>query len=156
MLSSSPKHLRYSHEKEVERLERAVKRAESMVNKDKTDRVQLEALRKAAKEEKSKQMQGKGEWHMKQKDKRELLMKARYEALAAEGGKRAVKKAIEKKQKKVSQKEKRSRPYGRGEGEGEREGRGREDGTEVGSGGGWDKNRQDRIRQWMTFVLRSQ
>ena len=38
-------------------------------------------------------------------------MKARYEALAKEGGARAVKKAILKKQKKVSQSEKRSRPF---------------------------------------------
>ena len=37
-------------------------------------------------------------------------MRARYEALAAEGGKRAVKKAIEKKQTKLSQREKKSRP----------------------------------------------
>lgn len=42
-------------------------------------------------------------------------MQARYEALAKEGGQRAVKKAIEKKQKKESQKEKRSRPYQKGE-----------------------------------------
>ena len=42
------------------------------------------------------------------------MLKARYEAMAAEGGKRAVKKAIEKKQKKVSQKETRSRPFARG------------------------------------------
>lgn len=38
-------------------------------------------------------------------------MKARYEAIAKEGGARAVKKAILKKQKKVSQNEKRSRPF---------------------------------------------
>jgi len=44
-------------------------------------------------------------------EKKELLLKARYEALAKEGGQRAVKKAIEKRQKKVHQKEKRSRPY---------------------------------------------
>lgn len=44
-------------------------------------------------------------------EKRELVTHARYEALAAEGGKRAVKRAIEKKQKKISQKEKRSRPF---------------------------------------------
>lgn len=44
-------------------------------------------------------------------DKRELLMKARYDALTAEGGKRAVKKVIEKRQKKIGQKEKRSRPF---------------------------------------------
>lgn len=42
--------------------------------------------------------------------KKELLLRARYDALAASGGKRAVKKAIEKRQKKVSQKEKKSRP----------------------------------------------
>jgi len=45
-------------------------------------------------------------------EKRQLLVKARYDALAAEGGKRAVRKAIEKKQKKVGQKEKKSRPFG--------------------------------------------
>lgn len=44
-------------------------------------------------------------------EKRELLVKARYDALAAEGGKRAVRKAIEKKQKKIGQKEKKSRPF---------------------------------------------
>ena len=44
-------------------------------------------------------------------EKRELLVKARYDALAAEGGKRAVWKAIEKKQKKIGQKEKKSRPF---------------------------------------------
>jgi ribosomal RNA-processing protein 36 len=44
-------------------------------------------------------------------EKKELLMKARYDAIASSGGKRAVKKAIEKKQKKQSQKEKRSRPF---------------------------------------------
>ena len=44
-------------------------------------------------------------------DQQQLVMKARYEALAKEGGSRAVKKAILKKQKKVSQSEKRSRPY---------------------------------------------
>jgi ribosomal RNA-processing protein 36 len=44
-------------------------------------------------------------------DQRQLMTKARYEALAKEGGARAVKKAKLKKQKKVSQSEKRSRPY---------------------------------------------
>jgi len=44
-----------------------------------------------------------------------VVVQARYEALAKEGGQRAVKKAIEKKQKKESQKEKRSRPYQKGE-----------------------------------------
>ena len=44
-------------------------------------------------------------------ERRQLLVKARYDALAAEGGKRAVRKAIEKKQKKIGQKEKKSRPF---------------------------------------------
>jgi len=44
-------------------------------------------------------------------EKRKLLVKARYDALAAEGGKRAVRKAIEKKQKKIGQKEKKTRPF---------------------------------------------
>lgn len=44
-----------------------------------------------------------------------MVVQARYEALAKEGGQRAVKRAIEKKQKKESQKEKRSRPYAKGE-----------------------------------------
>lgn len=46
-------------------------------------------------------------------DKRDLLVRARYDDLAATGGKGAVKKAIEKKQKKISQKEKKSRPFTR-------------------------------------------
>jgi ribosomal RNA-processing protein 36 len=57
-------------------------------------------------------------------DRRELVTRARYEALAAEGGNRAVKRAMEKKQKKTSQKEKRSRPFPKARGgEGEDEGR---------------------------------
>lgn len=47
-------------------------------------------------------------------EKKELLDRARYEALSAAGGRQAVKKAIEKKQKKISQKEKRSRPFAKG------------------------------------------
>ena len=44
-------------------------------------------------------------------EKRKLLVKASYDALAEEGGKRAVRKAIEKKQKKIGQKEKKTRPF---------------------------------------------
>jgi ribosomal RNA-processing protein 36 len=47
-------------------------------------------------------------------EKKQLFLKARYDAMAAEGGKRAVKKAIQKKQKKISQKETKSRPFARG------------------------------------------
>ena len=129
LLSSSPSDLRSERENEVYRLEQAIKRAESMVNKDRLDQVQRDALRKAKKEEESKRQQGKGKWFLKKgkrlydifpsdlfdmwrvADQQQLVMKARYEALAKEGGARAVKKAILKKQKKVSQSEKRSRPY---------------------------------------------
>ena len=47
------------------RLEQAIKRAESMVNKDRLDQVQRDALRKAKKEEELKRQQGKGKWFMK-------------------------------------------------------------------------------------------
>jgi len=46
-------------------------------------------------------------------EKKKLLLKARYDAMAAEGGKRAVKKAIEKRRKKLSQHETKSRPFSR-------------------------------------------
>lgn len=49
-------------------------------------------------------------------DRKKLVTKARFEALAKDGGQRAVKKAIAKKQKKVSQQEKRSRPFTTGHG----------------------------------------
>jgi ribosomal RNA-processing protein 36 len=49
-------------------------------------------------------------------DKKKLLLKARYDAMAAEGGKKAVNKAIEKKRKKQSQSETKSRPFSRNTG----------------------------------------
>ena len=132
MLASSPRDQREEREQEVAKLEQAIKRAESSVNRDRREQVEQEALQKAKQEEKEKRKAGKGVWHMKDSktefllslaqvltglrctiaEKRKLLVKARYDALAAEGGKRAVRKAIEKKQKKVGQKEKKSRPFG--------------------------------------------
>ena len=50
--------------------------------------------------------------------RKELLVRAKYEALESAGGKGAVKKAIEKKQKKINQKEKKKRPFGPGNGGG--------------------------------------
>jgi len=47
-------------------LELAVKRAESVVNKERMDKLRREALLKASKEEKEKQKQGKGKWFLKQ------------------------------------------------------------------------------------------
>ncbi|KAJ7293541.1 hypothetical protein C8J57DRAFT_1269308 [Mycena rebaudengoi] len=116
LLASSPRELRADREAEVSRLEMAVKRAESLVNRDRRAKVDQEALTKINEEERAKRKQGKKEWHMKEADKREVLVRARYDALAAEGGKRAVKKAIEKKQKKLGQKEKKSRPFAKGGG----------------------------------------
>jgi ribosomal RNA-processing protein 36 len=132
-LVSSPRDLREERQQEVTRLELAVKRAESSVNKDRREMVEQKALSKVVKEERDQRKQGKGGWWMKEcrtlvlsygsrqiddngcgtADKRDLLVRARYDALAATGGKGAVKKAIEKKQKKISQKEKKSRPFAR-------------------------------------------
>lgn len=65
LLASSPRDLRNEREDEVYRLEQAMKRAESMVNKDRLDRVQRDALGKAKKEEEEKRQQGKGRWFLK-------------------------------------------------------------------------------------------
>ncbi|KAH9486974.1 rRNA biogenesis protein RRP36 [Psilocybe cubensis] len=115
LLSSSPKELRSEREHEVYRLEQAIKRTESLVNKDRLDQVQREALSKVKKEERAKRSEGKGAWYLKKGEQRKLIVQAKYEALAKEGGQRAVKKVMEKRQKKQSQKEKRSRPYAKGE-----------------------------------------
>jgi len=65
MLSSSPRDQLHERQEEVEKLERAVKRTESVVNKDRLDAIQRDAVARAAKEEKDKRKEGKGEWHMK-------------------------------------------------------------------------------------------
>ncbi|KAI0651924.1 hypothetical protein C8Q79DRAFT_922543 [Trametes meyenii] len=111
LLANSPRDLREEREAEVQRLERAVKRAESTVNKDRQEKVQMEALGKLAKEERERQKEGKKAWYMKNTDKKALLLRAKYDALAEQGGRGAVRKAIEKKQKKVNQKEKKKRPF---------------------------------------------
>ncbi|KDQ63597.1 hypothetical protein JAAARDRAFT_169593 [Jaapia argillacea MUCL 33604] len=111
LLSSSPRDLREERAMEVARLEQAVKRAESSVNRDKRDKIEEAAIHRVKKDELEKRKQGKGAWFMKDSSKKELLVRARYDALAESGGKRAVKKAIDKKQKKISQREKKSRPF---------------------------------------------
>ncbi|EJD04095.1 rRNA biogenesis protein RRP36 [Fomitiporia mediterranea MF3/22] len=110
LLRSSPRDQREAREEELDRLERAFKRAESAINRDRREAVERQALEKAHKEEKERRKSGKGEWHMKKSAKKELLLKARHDALAESGGRLAVRKAIEKRQKKISQKEKRQRP----------------------------------------------
>lgn len=114
LLANSPRELRPAREEEVARLERAVKRAESTVHRDAREKVEAEALGKAKQAEAERRKQGKGAWFMKRSERKDLLNKARFDAIAASGGKQAVKKAIEKKQKKISQKEKKSRPFARG------------------------------------------
>ena len=64
-LASSPKERRSEREHEVYRLEQAVKRAESTVNRDRLQKVEREALGQVKKEEQEKRKQGKGEWFMK-------------------------------------------------------------------------------------------
>lgn len=64
-MASSPHDLYDERESEVNRLELAVKRAESLVNKDRRDKVEQEALSKLTKEEREKRKDGKGEWYLK-------------------------------------------------------------------------------------------
>ena len=146
LLASSPRDLREEWQQEVSRLELTVKRAESSVNQDRREMVEQKALSQAAKEEREKRKTGKGGWWMKEcraliisthiyrlidccgpADKKDLLVRARYDALAATGGKNAVKKAIEKKHKKISQKEKKFRPFAgeRSSGKGQEAGSGK-------------------------------
>ncbi|KAJ7071067.1 DUF947-domain-containing protein [Mycena amicta] len=113
-LASSPKDVRDEREAEVERLERALKRTESLVNQDRKAKVDREALAALHEAEKAKQKDGKKAWWMKESEKKQVLVRARYDALAAEGGRRAVQKAMEKKQRKIGQKEKKSRPFAKG------------------------------------------
>lgn len=132
LLASSPRNLRPEREAEVERLALAVKRGESSVNKDKRERVEQDALGAITKEERDKRQKGKKAYWLKNggshfaldhchhsetdveiAEKKKLLLKARYDAVAAEGGKRAVKKIVEKKRKKLSQHETKSRPFPR-------------------------------------------
>jgi len=113
LVVNSPAHLRAEREEEVNRLERAMKRTESAVNTDNRERVELEAIHAAKQTENEKRKRGKTEWWMKQSEKKQLLAKARLDAIAVVGGKQAVKKAVEKKQKKISQKEKKMRPFPR-------------------------------------------
>ena len=64
-LSSTPLASRPEAEEEIERIIRALKRAESTVHRDKREKVEYEALAKVAREEKLKQKEGKGSWFMK-------------------------------------------------------------------------------------------
>ena len=65
LLASSPQHLRPEREAEVERLALAVKRAESLVNRDKREKVEREALSAVTKEERDKRQMGKKAYWLK-------------------------------------------------------------------------------------------
>lgn len=65
ILSSCPMHLRSEREQEIERLERAVKRMEGLVNRDRQEAIQQKAFANIKHEEKEKQKQGKGQWFLK-------------------------------------------------------------------------------------------
>jgi len=111
MMVNSPRELRAEREAEVKRLELAFKRTESIVQREHREKLERDALETVAREEKQKRKAGKGDWWMKDSEKKAMLLRARYDALAASGKPGVVKKAIEKKQRKIAQKEKRSRPF---------------------------------------------
>ncbi|KAI5449389.1 rRNA biogenesis protein rrp36 [Naganishia albida] len=118
---------------EREEIEVRLHRARSAYERYQREQREKKVLQEVKKEERAKQAEGKGEWHMKRADKKDLLLKARFQALEQEGGKRKVKKAIEKKQKKIAGKEKKSRPFARGQGG-------------AGGGGGGDGGERKRRR----------
>ncbi|KAG9078129.1 rRNA biogenesis protein rrp36 [Ceratobasidium sp. UAMH 11750] len=95
----------------IDKLERALKRAESAVEHAKREEREQEVLAKAKKEEKAKREEGKGAWFLKKSEKRKLLLQAKFDDLAASGGQNAVRKAIDKRKKKLAQKEKKARPF---------------------------------------------
>ena len=66
LLGSTPRDIREERQREVARLELAVKRAESSVNKDRREMVEQKALFQVAKEEREKRKSGKGGWWMKE------------------------------------------------------------------------------------------
>jgi ribosomal RNA-processing protein 36 len=65
LLESSPQNLRAEREQEVRRLELAMKKAESLVNRDARDRIERDALNEVMKAEADKRKQGKRDWWMK-------------------------------------------------------------------------------------------
>jgi ribosomal RNA-processing protein 36 len=66
LLAKSPNHLFDERDQEVTRLELAVKRAESLVNKDHKDTTERKALSKLRKEEREKRKHGKKKWWLKE------------------------------------------------------------------------------------------
>ena len=63
--ANAPRDVRAEKEAEVSRIERALKRAESGVQRAKREETERTALREVSKEEKMKRADGKGNWWMK-------------------------------------------------------------------------------------------
>ncbi|ODO08497.1 rRNA biogenesis protein RRP36 [Cryptococcus wingfieldii CBS 7118] len=101
---------------ERERLEEEMGRVRTRLARGEKEELERETLAKAKKEEREKRESGKGAWYMKKGEKRDLLLKARFEDLEKSGGKTAVKKLVERKRKKIAGKEKKSRPFAPGGG----------------------------------------
>ncbi|CAK9781603.1 DUF947-domain-containing protein [Cutaneotrichosporon oleaginosum] len=94
-----------------EDVERELARVRTRLDRARTEQREREVLARVRGEENARRKDGKGAWYLKKSEKRDLLLQARFEALEKEGGKRAVKKVVEKKRKKVAGKEKKSRPF---------------------------------------------
>ncbi|OCF35205.1 rRNA biogenesis protein RRP36 [Kwoniella heveanensis BCC8398] len=100
---------------ERERIELQLGKVRTKLVRSERETAERDVLAKAKKEEREKRASGKGAWYMKKGEKRDLLLKARFQALEKTGGKNAVKKAMEKKRRKVAVKEKKSRPFAKGD-----------------------------------------
>ncbi|EIW71549.1 hypothetical protein TREMEDRAFT_27647 [Tremella mesenterica DSM 1558] len=96
---------------ERERIERDLGQLRTKMDRTQREARERQVLAEVKREEREKREKGKGAWYLKKSEKRDLLLKSRYEALEKEGGKGRVKKVLEKKRKKVAQKEKKSRPF---------------------------------------------
>lgn len=66
LVKTAPNDLREEWERELGRLQLAMKRAESAVNRDKKSKIEQEALSKITKEEHEKRKKGKRSWWMKE------------------------------------------------------------------------------------------
>ncbi|WVW86961.1 hypothetical protein I302_109017 [Kwoniella bestiolae CBS 10118] len=103
---------------EREKIELQLGRVRTRLVKSDNEERERNVLAKMKREEREKREQGKGAWYMKKSEKRDLLLKSKFESLEAKGGKTAVKKAMEKKRKKIASREKKSRPFAPGGGGG--------------------------------------
>ncbi|WWC65813.1 uncharacterized protein I303_108435 [Kwoniella dejecticola CBS 10117] len=120
---------------EREAIELQLGRLRTKLVKHENEERERNVLSKVKKEERAKRAEGKGAWYLKKSEKRDLLLKSKFESLEQKGGKTAVKKALEKKRKKIASKEKKSRPFAKGAGAG----------VGDGSGSGGDQRKRQRV-----------